>query len=361
MELIIPCSLSDVGLLPKLADVLNKFGPYPGHSVTVMPTAEIEQQGREFAKKIEGSFTKTSVSVVQLNASGWPVASNKHFRQAAHYASQHFVDAWYFFEPDNTPVAKGWLTELIKDYTKGGRPFCGCVVPTRGFVTNADGSKSPSFGDPHMVGTGIYPPNYGKDSAKLPTVDIVMHWSRSAMEPFDVALRYEIAPRCFNTKLIQHNWQTCNYRVENGLLVCDSMPHVDKDLSHAQPWNGAMVIHGCKDGSLADLVLSGKFPHSNVTAATSTAGENVVENVPSPVADGGRQSDDTPPKTEKKPVIANFLAFKIQNLLKEKKKALSANSLASILDVPVADILSTIRADGSGLRVAGPAKWVNLA
>jgi hypothetical protein len=58
------------------------------------------------------------------------------------------------------------------------------------------------------------------------------------------------------TKFIHHHGRTHNYRREGDMIVCD-----DKDMPDGISYNGpippeAVVVHGCKDGSLSRLLVS---------------------------------------------------------------------------------------------------------
>lgn len=358
MVIIIPCSSSDVLLLPKFAQVLNHLGPYPGTHVVVMPTKEIEQEGNLLAQSLSGSFGTAKVHAVTLNSLGWPLAPSKHFREAAVYAAKHHPnEPWYFFEPDNTPLFKGWLADMERELTNSGKPFMGCVRPTRIFIQNADGSQTPGLGDPHMVGTGIYPGIYATKSVKLTTIDRVMPWVRTPPEPFDVALRDEIVPHCHPTKAIQSNWHTQNYRVEQCRLVCDSTPDTTPENAQNEPWDGiACVIHGCKDGSLADLVLADKIPARRPVSADQAAGSMGTD---CPLKTDGAPADA--PKKDDLPPIPSYQATKIQTILKGNGKRYTCKALGQQLSLPVKEVEAIIAQAGSGLKVAGIAKWVSLA
>lgn len=347
MILTIPVSSADSKLLPTLSKVLAKFGPYAGYKAVVVPTRDVENDAKKFVAEITALFTSVEVHVVDLGIIGWPLASNRHFREVAKYVSAKYPgDAWYFFEADNTPVAPDWLAKLDREFSSSGKAFMGKIVPTRGWTWNTEGKRIQAMGPPHMVGTGIYHPSFAKKSVKLGSVDRVMPWA-GAPEPFDLALRDEVIPFAHNTTLIQHNWQTQNYRIDQGNLICDDTPMVTEGTSHAETWDGeSAVIHGCKDGSLGKLVLSGEFVANPVVSAAAQAPISM------PIS---QNPNDRPP-------LLSFLAVKAKQAVEAKlPKKFRAKELAEQLGVTTEQIVKAIDEVGSGLVVAGIPKWVSLS
>lgn len=296
-------------------------------------------------------FSAVETKVVNLGITGWPLAPSRHFREVAnHVAANYPHDAWYFFEADNTPLCEGWLAQFDRAFIASGKAFMGRIVPTRGWSFQADGRRVPQMGEPHMVGTGIYHPSFAKKSVRLGTIDRHMPWVQGPPEPFDIALRHEIVPFACNTPLIQHNWQTQNYRVEEGKLVCSDTPEVSEGTSHAATWDGeSIVIHGCKDGSLAELILAGKFPAKQ---GKQPEAPPVVVSAPLPVINS---------TGVEKPPLASFLAHQAKQAVETSATRFTAKGLAKKLNVSLEKMLATIDEPGSGLKVAGVPKWVSLS
>lgn len=345
MILAFPVSSADYKLLPTLSKVLAKFGPYAGYKAVIFPTREVENDAKKFVAEITPLFTQVDIQVIDLGITGWPLASNRHFREVAtHMGAKYPGEAWYFFEADNTPITADWLPKFDREFSSSGKAFMGKIVPTRGWSWNSDGKRIQAMGPPHMVGTGIYHPSFAKKSVKLNSVDRVMPWA-GAPEPFDLALRDEIIPFAHNTTLIQHNWQTQNYRMDRGNLICDDTPAVTEGTSHAETWDGdSVVIHGCKDGSLAKLVLSGEF--------TPIYGKQAPAAQILPIS---QNANDRPP-------LLSFLAVKAKQAVEAKlPKKYRAKELAEHLGVTTEEIVKAIDETGSGLNVAGIPKWVSLS
>ena len=71
-------------------------------------------------------------------------------------------------------------------------------------------------------------------------------------------MQWDVIKQMTDTQLIQHNWKTENYRVEDGTIVCSNVEELPYGISFDYPVRGdAVVLHGCKDGSLARLLHSG--------------------------------------------------------------------------------------------------------
>ena len=349
MLLAVPVSAHDIKMLPKTAAVFKKFGPYAGFPCVIFARREVENEARKFMEEIEPLFSHVDIHVLDFYSSGGNDASAKHFRETAQIVSEKYTSGpWYWFELDNTPVQPGWLTKLQKEHHESGKAHMGAVVPTRGWEYLPNGTRKAAFGEPHMVGTGIYHHSLGARSPMIGQIDRVMPWA-GPLEPFDIQMRFEIVPHAHNTILIQHNWNTGNYRIEGGKIVCDDLSN-DPELSHVKPYDGhAVVVHGCKDGTLADLVLADKI--------------NSVK-VEKPKAEAAKPVEDEPKSLtgqEGKPPAASFTAFKIKNAVEQSTEKMTAKKVATMLQIPLQEVIDACNEVGSGLKVAGPAKWVSLA
>ena len=353
MILAIPVSQSDVHLLAKKAALLKKFGPYPRHILAVIPDETVKQPANEFMAELKPLFQEAHFLPVPLNLTGWPLAPNRHFKlTAAKINGLGIKEAFYFFELDNDPMVTGWLDQIHDAYVEANKPYMGCVTPTRGFEMTPDGPV-PALGEDHMIGTGIYPPNLSAYSVKLTSVDKFAPWSRMPIEPFDVAMRHEIVPHAHATKLIQHNWRTAKYRKEGDAIVCEDVEGIKPEESHKKPWDGvAIVIHGCKDESLTDLLLKNHPIHSAKVEA-ATAGVNAVEITPSPTADVQPSGDNSPKQHP------TFLGSQLSKLVAAKSQKVS--DLAKVLMVTPEQIEAEIANPVNGVVISGKAKWVKKA
>jgi hypothetical protein len=205
-----------------------------------------------------GWKTPAKAFTAQVTEQKWPEAPNEIFRQCADMVQNdpQLRGVWYFFEPDNVPVKKGWLDMLADQYnTDLSKPFLGYVDTTWERMLNS--GQLNKIGE-HMVGTGIFPPNL----ADFTTAH------RTCSNAFDLAMAREIITLCRHTKLIHNNWRSRNYRLENGVIKSDVLglreqqfgDAINRDVSPE-----AIVIHGCKDLSLLNLVKAMHEPKQEPT------------------------------------------------------------------------------------------------
>jgi hypothetical protein len=103
--------------------------------------------------------------------------------------------------------------------------------------------------DPYMEGVCIYPGNYEQMvDGMFRGIDTKMGW--------DERLRNYFRRDWHNTDLIAHHWRAVNYREEDGQLLCDDGPDNQFGTKHGGVVKErACLIHGCKDDSLAKLIL----------------------------------------------------------------------------------------------------------
>lgn len=247
MLLIVPVSEADEQMINPVSELIVKLEGCPNHDLLVVGSTDCASLVNKLHGKLKNEFHNTSTHIFQCLAKGWPLGPNAYFRNTVShlYTDMAINQPWYWFELDNTPLKKGWLDALQKEYTAAHAVFMGAKHST--YYTDA--SKKLIERGAHMAGTGIYPVNFTK------LCDL---WRFEEGQAFDVWIQWEVLRAGLtDTPLIQHNWKTCNYRREDGQIVCDNfdMPH--PDLHTNKPvTDEAVVLHGCKDLSLARLLLS---------------------------------------------------------------------------------------------------------
>lgn len=267
MLVIIPVSEADEQMIGPVSELIIKLGGCANHDLLVVGSTDCEPLVNRLHVNLKSQFRNSSTFVFSCLAKGWPLGPNAYFRNTVSYlyTEYNINQPWYWFELDNTPLKPGWMDALQKEYTAAHAVFMGAKHPT----FYADQNNKLVIKGYHMAGTGIYPVNF------IQLSDI---WRFEEGVAFDVWIQWEVLKGGLtDTPLIQHNWRTDNYRREDGIIVCDNMPMPHPDLKLNNPVrDDAVVLHGCKDLSLARLLLAelgGNEPKTN----TSTSDKVVVE------------------------------------------------------------------------------------
>lgn len=301
MKIAIPVSAHDKHLLPDLTECLLKLGGLEEHPIVFFPTPAAKDTAYEHAERL-GAET---YPLTQDFEGGAPVACNRHFASVVFaLAKMGNTDPFLWMELDMLPVKPRWADKLFEDYRMGGTPFRGVLVNT---PFNENGKIVFRDNDQMMMGTGIYPPNMERDERIKPLLlDLAKPVSMNPQEPFDVYLRWPIRNiGVSHTELISDMWATQNYRSTSEGIVCESVKH-DRVV---RPRGGllsakALLVHGCKDGSLADIVLgrqssiqapegaSKTQDFAKVKNALEEAGHQVAEIKPAEPAFGEKAEDD---------------------------------------------------------------------
>jgi hypothetical protein len=250
MLLVLPFSDQDGRLALSQAKYLEFVGPYKSHELMIAAPADCEEQVNEVQKAVGNEFARVHLHYITGPKAPWPTGPNRSFHSIAHHIWQNVpCEGWYFFEPDNTPLKPNWLSTLDYEYRRSGRPFMGVLHPTYYRRRNPDGSLERFIQDGvHLVGTSIYPqdaPRYSKLFATIPY----------AASPWDVYWQWDIIKYASGTNLIQHEWRSYHYRRDKktgeikGEREADVLPYEPKPLAP-----DAVVHHGCKDGSLLNIM-----------------------------------------------------------------------------------------------------------
>jgi hypothetical protein len=254
IRLVLPCSAADIHLLPDFTELFRRLGGCPRHPVYLCPTHDVQSQAQQ-AALLMSPFAK-SVQVIPWNMDNkqnWPIAGNDMF---IHCMIEMEVigdtEPKYFCELDNCFTIPGFMDKLETEYVMSGAKFMGAVVGTRKYPAGRLKEAKIDESDPHMVGTGIYPPFLNQHT------DGQYRFAR--FEPWDIFLRFYMRRSLHKTSLIDHHWSTINYKEVDGQIVGENSPDNPFGTDHSGPISKeAVVVHGCKDGSLTKLLLS-KLP-----------------------------------------------------------------------------------------------------
>lgn len=354
MKIVIPVSAHDKHLLPAFTDCLLKFGGLEEHPVIFFPLPAAKEETFVAAERL-GAQTHP---LDQNYDGGAPLACNRHFANTVFaLGAMGSTSPFLWMELDMLPTKRRWTVDLYEDYRYGGTPFRGVVVST---PLLHEGSLIYRDNDTMMMGTGIYPPNMDRDERIKPLLtDLTKPGLWNPREPFDVYLRWVIKNiGVSNTTLIDDMWATQNYHRTAGGIVCESVKH-DRVVRQRGGLvsNKAVLVHGCKDGSLARLLLEGS-PIECATTEESIASHNDPEHLAEIAGDfwgDDKESAEPAAPAKEPPVEAKPNEETKRVKLPVKKEAPAKTAPAKVTR---ADIQKAL--DGKKMRINDLAKKLKI-
>lgn len=281
-------SRHDVQLLPDWCEVVAHLGCGLQHDLHIVVPRSVSSEAFDAAAQLEGQFQSIQVHQIDIDPSGgWPLAPNVFFWQCAQFMLKDNPNTpWQLVELDCLPLRSNSFDAVSAQCINSGSAFFGNIglTPWR----NDDGKIAPSlFGkdDVMMSGCAVYPGNLLLRPNFVGMMADFVKGVESIDLPWDMHLRGAMrAEGMAHTDLIANHWNTINYRVEDGVIVCDPSP-THEIFSQHPTWEkrdcsgrinpAAQMIHGCKDSSLRDLILNDKIPNAvmapkRVLASSST-------------------------------------------------------------------------------------------
>lgn len=363
MRIVLPVSRSDFDHLPDWVEVADFLQCGGQHDLNIVTPKSIESEILDYKAQLEGIFQSVTIHAMEIDpAGGWPFAPNVFFWYAAKLMSQVPNQPWQLVELDCLPLYSNSFDAISNGYLTCGRPFYGNVGATPWRITDP---TAPNYGkivasrygkeDKMMSGCAVYPgdifqrPNFASKDGHGLLADF-MKGEESSDEPWDMHLAPAMrADGVAHTEMLAQHWNTGNYRVEDGIIVCDALEHHEIYSSHPD-WEkrkcggkvnrSAVFIHGCKDDSLKNLIISGEIPGfvpvSRRASTTST---------PSP---------ETPesPKVE-------MLEAKVDQLASMFKEFMKISAGQADVQKTAPPILSAaVPAGTSGVKVSGANSYI---
>lgn len=255
-NILVPTSAHDISKLGKHVQILQKFGGLENHSLTYLVTPTVKSTVEAEVEPLRSLCPNLSVHSIDTEPQGDKTRQcNYLFFRGAQLAAQ-MKQPWLWMELDAYPVKKGWADKIAVGYATINVPFAGHLVHYE--VRDANGRLSRPYGDmdKYMMGVGMYPANAFDRCRTL--INDFSKGGSSATESFDVYLKSEISlAGMAHFPMIHDQCRTHKFRMENGELVC-----TPEDIPENWPTRrgkcdpSAYLIHGCKDDSLADLILA---------------------------------------------------------------------------------------------------------
>jgi hypothetical protein len=258
MKLVIPVSKHDRHLIPDFISAINKFPVGEEHDLLVIGSRENEEVIIGFEKQIKHLFKSSEACIIPDTMMGWPMSCNFYFQQAcAHLRKDEETDAFLWFELDTVPMRENWLDliafEYYADTTRAVKekrePLIYLGVKERVYEGKNGELIPESVAGHRMAQVGVY-------STKICSAPVLNSLSVSNRHWTHI-IQWYVVNRMKESNLIQNNWRTEKYRNSSGEMVCDSISNLAWDVH----WNksvseDAVLVHGCKDGSLVKLLLN---------------------------------------------------------------------------------------------------------
>lgn len=248
MLIVLPFCKYDYDLAIALADYMTLLGPYKQHELLLVCAPEFSVHLNKIEASVGDQFAKVSVLMPTNLKHGWPIGPNTIFFTIAHHVLRTSSwPFWYMFEPDNTPLKVGWADALAAEYVQSKKLFVGVIHPTMWQRKNGSFFQHGS----HLSGSCLYSKNTPNLIRLFKAVPMISH-------PWDVYLQWEIVPKAMHTTLIHHEWKSFNWHRDEvtGEIVGERPPNtLPPGMNTPKPLRAdAVVHHGCKDGSLMNLM-----------------------------------------------------------------------------------------------------------
>lgn len=273
MRTVVPISHADQEKLHRWLEVVKHLNCLQQHDVFFLTTHLFMDDAINAQQELAGFAASTDIITVDIEPSkGWPYGPNSYFWYAANRMAQNPSIPWQLVEADCLPIRSNSFDMVAARYASIGTPFMGKVGPTP-WRDPKTGKITPSGegpGDVMMSGNAVYPGNLPMLPNFRGLIDDFMKGEDSTDQPWDMHLRYAMKRIGMgHTDLIADHWNTINYRMEDGALICDANP--EHEIYAKNPtWEirdcsgtinpSAVFIHGCKDDSLYNLIMADSIP-----------------------------------------------------------------------------------------------------
>lgn len=255
MNIIFAYHNGDRDLAMESAKSITSMGINMRHKAFVCATKDTALVD-EITMELKKSFPEVGRIIAQDGFNGWPLGPNQMFVDASAFACQ-FNSSWYFWEPDCVPMKERWADAIEEEYRKDpkiiGHIFEGGMASTGKTIYNM------------MVGSAVYPHNFLEfcPSAKsLSNYNLAYKQQNATPEPWDVRCRWNFLAIGRDTPLIRTYWNSVNYQWKDGNLIFfakDPESQAVQGVTCPQRMVDprAVVVHGCKDGSLHKMAQNG--------------------------------------------------------------------------------------------------------
>ena len=320
MNIVFSYHNGDAELALLSAKAITSFGINMRHKATLCATNDTALI-YEITEELKKSFPEVGRIVAQDGFNGWPLGPNQMFSDAA---SQCYAinEPWMFWEPDCVPMKSGWVDDLETEFRKEpailGHQYEG------GMATNGKNIYK------MIVGSAIYPPNFldfCPSARSLDNYNLAYRSAGTIPEPWDVRCRWNFMAVGRDCPLLRTYWKSVNYQWKDGKIVffaedpesqaVQGVTCPDRVIS-----SKAVVIHGCKDGSLHKMAIAGFPMPSDSTGLDIPSNSMGLESIPDQEPDTTLQKVIQNVDTcSQSPTVCNKASDKKSPTVKKRQKA----------------------------------------
>lgn len=281
MLLVIPVSKHDKNKIEQFKSLIEKFPIGSDHDLLVVGSKENKNEIEKLDYEIKHLFNSSQVHLLNDNVLGWPMSCNFYFQQTcAFLKNKKENDSFFWCELDSVPLKENWLDIISNEYyldttkaTKEKRnPKIYLGVMERNYEGKNGELLPESISGPKMSSIGVY----SNEICNCPVLSSLSltnrHWTS--------VIQWYTTKEINDSKLIQNNWRTNNYRKDNDKIICDSISNSAWDNHYNNAiTSDCVIVHGCKDDSLSNLLLNNnKNDNMNIAKQVSIDdAEDIVE------------------------------------------------------------------------------------
>lgn len=250
----------DLPLVKKRLEWMVELGQKPTHDLLLVDNANLSDQelavlAKDHQKVFKGVHVRKILQPCLKNE--WPDTVNYAWRRTLRIVHGQYGEkfdamayrGWFYFEPDVTPLAGDWATQIESAFLAGKRPYCGRINTTE----TSDGKSI--F---HLNGAAVYPLGLKHYDPKALQVDGVP-WDVAGLGHFAIS-----RASALNDGQYAHAFGTKDYRKEGNRLVATQTLMNGESREVSSELTTQFIHHGCKDGSLIDCLSNFKRQNAKV-------------------------------------------------------------------------------------------------
>lgn len=345
LRIVVPFSVSDLPFINAFLGLMEHFAGIEKNNVLVVARKDVEAKAVEVADCLRKLAKSSVLHLIPEIVPHWPTGPNDMFVRTVNYLRDTGnTEPWLWVEPDAPPIAPGWAGALLGAHNEGGKPFTGRLLTTMDSCPNPNHPLAKEqYDGQHMNGVGIYPPDFHLRSQLYKMAN-----REKPPVPWDIYCRWEIAPHCQHTDLIVGAKRATEFlKIESGYSYKSGGERKEVQTE------GAVMLHSCKDASLASLITGRTYEVASVpepAADESSAGSDGAQGEP---ATGVHGSSPHETKTPAEPIA---LISKVAEAVASKQKRLG--ELSKALGEDKTKLRTIILESGKFTITPMPAEWV---